>query len=71
MEGQPVKPIYVRVTEKFRAAKTVADLDRAASEHAADFERLRNSASEFDVGNYHAMREAYKYYRRLILAPIS
>ena len=60
------RPIYIRVTEAFRSAKTVKQIDAAALKFKPELEVLRLSEDRYDMGNYNSIREAYKYYRRIL-----
>lgn len=55
-------PIYVFVTEKFRNAKTPGELHRVAEKYRPDIAALQRHESEYAIGCYHSIRNAYKYY---------
>lgn len=60
------KPIYEEIVGQFRVAKTEAEMAAIGRKYNLTMTRLSQSENPYDVGNYHAIREAYKYYLKII-----
>lgn len=58
--------IHQTIVEKFRGAKSVAEIEKVTEDHAADLEKLRTATGEYAGFIYNSTRESYKYYRKLL-----
>lgn len=70
LETAPIV-IYERVVSQFRAAKTVAEINGMGERHANELAALLGTGNPYDEGSYYAIKEAFKYYRNMLLHPDS
>lgn len=57
------KPIYIKVVhDGFRQCKSTTELHAVAEKYRDEIVALKTSGGEYDIGIYHSIRNAFKYY---------